>query len=37
MKTDAYRLGRISEMGHALLQVAREDGITADSLLRDYR
>ncbi len=37
MKTDAYRLGRISEMGHALLRVVREDGITADSLSRDYR
>lgn len=37
MKTDACRLQRISEMGHALLRVVQEDGITADSLSRDYR
>ena len=37
MKTDSYRLERISEMGHALLGVIREDGITADSLSSDYR
>lgn len=37
MKTDAYRLQRISEMGHALLRVVHEDGITADSLSHDYR
>lgn len=37
MKTDAYRLERISEMGHALLGVIVEDGITTDSLSSDYR
>lgn len=37
MKTDACRLQRISEVSHALLWVVHEDGITADSLSRDYR
>lgn len=37
MKTDQYRLERISEMGHLLLDVISEEGITHESLARDFK
>lgn len=37
MKTDAYRLERISEMGHLLLSVLEEEGITKERLMRDFK
>lgn len=37
MKTDRYRLERISEMGYLLLDVVKEQGITRELLTDDFK
>lgn len=37
MKTDKYRLERISETGHQLLEVAEEYSITSQTLTDDFK
>ncbi len=37
MKSDAYRLKRISKIGHQLLAVINEQGITAESVNSDIK